>query len=168
MIENLRDDIVSRGLLDDPQVSDGIIFGRAHVDAAGAHVWFNVDPELEEDAAPDATALLRGIERMLTISTEQWQSVIAEIVGEIEDAVGDEPVDETTDLRDDLALNSVVIFAEATLLRFEAPRQFPDSWIQVQLDDDLALEDLAVEPKDEDDAVEFDSLDDLLDHLSES
>ena len=98
---------------------------------------------------------------------EQWRVIVDEVVDEIEAAVGDEPVNETTPLRADLALKSVVVFASATLLRFEAPRQFPDSWIHVQLDEALAFEDLAVDARDPDaQTVSFDTLDDLLDHIS--
>ena len=168
MIDTLRDTIASTGLIENPQVNGGVIFGRARIAAIDADVWFNIDPELDEEDAPDSAALLRAIERMLALSSEQWQVILGEVVTEIEDAVGDEPIEETTPLRDDLALNSVVVFADATLLRFEAPRQFPHSWVQVQLDDDFMLEDLAIEEKDDEPAEEFTSLDDLQDHLTQS
>lgn len=168
MIDNLRDDILSSGLIIDPRVNDGVIFGRAHIAAAGSEVWFNIDPELGDEATTDSGVLLQAVQRVVEVTSEQWQAILGEVVTEIEDAVGDEPVEETTPLRDDLALNSVVVFADATLLRFEAPRQFPDSWVQVQLDADLTVEDLVVEEKDDEDAEEFASLDELLDHLTKS
>ena len=75
---------------------------------------------------------------------------------------------ETTSLRSELVLKSVVVFAEATLLRFEAPRQFPDSWIHAQLDGQLALDDLAVDAREVDaETVSFNNVDELLDHVSE-
>lgn len=148
MIDKLRDEIADSGLLTEIEVGEGIVIGRARVRAAEADVWVNVDPELEEEEAPDLAALLRGIQRILDVSPAQWRVIVDEVVGEIEVAVGDEPVDETTPLRDDLALKSVVVFASATLLRFEAQRQFPDSWIHVQLDEHLAFEDLAVDARD--------------------
>lgn len=168
MIDTLRDEILRAGLIVDPQVNNGVIFGRARITAIDAEVWFNVDPELDEEDAPDVGALLHAIERVLALNSEQWRVILSEVVTEIEDAVGDEPIEETTPLRDDLTLNSVVVFADATLLRFEAPRQFPDSWVQVQLDDDFILEDLAIEKKENESAEEFTSLDDLLDHLTKS
>lgn len=116
---------------------------------------------------PDATVLLRRIDQILGVSPAQWGLIIDQIVGEIEAAVGDEPVKESTSLRSDLVLKSVVVFAEATLLRFEAPRQFPDSWIHAQLDEQLGLDDLEVAARDVDaETMSFDTVDDLLDHVS--
>ena len=47
-------------------------------------------------------------------------------------------------------LRSVIVFIDAVLLSFDAPKQFPDSSVLVQLDADLAFEAVEVEP-DEDD-----------------
>jgi hypothetical protein len=154
-------------VLTDVEVCEDIVVGRARVLAAQADVWVNVDPELEDGGAPDATALLRGIDQILGVSPTQWGLIIDQIVGEIEVAVGDELVQETTSLRSELVLKSVVVFAEATLLRFEAPRQFPDSWIHAQLDGQLALDDLAVDAREDAETVSFNTADELLDHVSE-
>ncbi|RSZ24363.1 cytochrome C5 [Variovorax beijingensis] len=168
MIHKFREAIASSGVLTDVEVRDDIVVGRARVLAAQADVWVNVDPELEDGEAPDATALLRGIDQILGVSPTQWGLIIDQIVGEVEAAVGDEPVQETTSLRSDLVLKSVVVFAGTTLLRFEAPRQFPDSWIHAQLDEQLALDDLAVDAREVDaETVSFNTVDDLLDHVSE-
>ena len=75
----------------------------------------------------------------------QWKAVIEAIVDEIEDAVEDDSVAEQIDLRDDLEVRSVVVFADAVLLRFEAPRQFPDSRILVQVDENSEVETVEVE-----------------------
>jgi len=167
MIDRLRNEIAHSGLLSDIEVRDGIVVGRARVRAAEADVWVNVDPELEDEEAPDPAVLVLGIRRILDVSPGQWRAIVDEVVDEIEAAVGDEPVTEGTPLRAELSLKSVVVFASATLLRFEAPRQFPDSWIHVQLDEALAFEDLAVDARDPDTpTVSFDTLDDLLDHIS--
>ncbi|MDH6590266.1 hypothetical protein M2165_000155 [Variovorax sp. TBS-050B] len=168
MIHKIREAIASSGVLTDVEVREDIVVGRARVLAAQADVWVNVDPELQDGGAPDVAALLRGIDQMLGISPTQWDLIIDQIADEIEAAVGDEPVQETTSLRSDLILKSVVVFAGATLLRFEAPRQFPDSWIHAQLDEQLALEDLAVDAREVDaETVSFNTVDDLLDHVSE-
>ena len=47
-----------------------------------------------------------------------------------------------------------------------APRQFPDSRILVQLDEDFEIENVEVTEDDGAETIEFDSLDDLLDHIS--
>ena len=97
----------------------------------------------------------------------QWGLIIDQIVGEIEAAVGDERVKESTRLRSDLVLKSVVVLAEAKLLRFEAPRQFPDSWIHAQLDEQFGLDDLAIAARDVGaETMSFDTVEDLLDHVS--
>jgi hypothetical protein len=168
VIHELREAIASSGGLTDVEVREDIVVGRARVLAAQADVWVNVDPELEDGGAPDATVLLRGIDQILGVSPTQWGLIIDQIVGEIEAAVGDEPVQETTSLRSELVLKSVVVFAGATLLRFEAPRQFPDSWIHAQLDGQLSLDELAVDAREVDaETVSFNNVDELLDHVSE-
>jgi len=168
VIRKISEAIASSGVFTDVEVREDIVVGRARVSAAQAEVWVNVDPELQDGEAPDVAALLRGIDQILGISPTQWDLIIDQIADEIEAAVGDEPVQETTSLRSDLILKSVVVFAGATLLRFEAPRQFPDSWIHAQLDEQLALEDLAVDAREVDaETVSFNTVDDLLDHVSE-
>lgn len=167
MIHEFREAIASSGMLTDVEVREDIVVGRARVLAAQADVWVNVDPELEDGGAPDAKVLLHRIDQILGVSPTQWGLIIDQIVGEIEAAVGDEPVKESTSLRSDLVLKSVVVFDEATLLRFEAPRQFPDSWIHAQLDEQLGLDDLEIAARDVDaETMSFDTVDDLLDHVS--
>lgn len=168
-IDRLRDELARSGLLSTPYATDGIVVGAAHLPAAGADVMVNVDPELEERPDLDAAALLAGVRRILTITTAQWRQIVDAIAGDIEEAVGDEAVIETTDLRDDLALRSVVVLPDAVLLSFAAPKQFPDSWIRAQLDEDFAVVEVIVDEKDDDvETVQFASVDDLLDHLSTS
>jgi hypothetical protein len=167
MIHKFREAIASSGVLTDVEVRDEIVVGRARVLAAQADVWVNVDPELEDGGVPDAAVLLPRIVQILSVSPTQWGVIIDQIVGEIEEAVGDEPVKEATSLRSDLVLKSVVVLAGATLLRFEAPRQFPDSWIHAQLDEQLALDDLEVAARDVDaETMSFNTVDDLPDHVS--
>ena len=70
------------------------------------------------------------------------------------------------DRRDDLEATSVVVFADAVLIAFDAPKQFPDSRILVQLDDDLDVANIEVRDRAEVETVEVDDIDDLLDGLS--
>jgi hypothetical protein len=159
--------IVESGLLDEPVAENDLVYGRASIDAAGTVVTVNVDPELEDHGDDvDIDALLEAMSRILSVNETTWRAVIDEVVADIEDAVDDEPVIEQVELRDDLEATSVVVFADAVLLAFDAPRQFPDSRILVQLDEDL--EDSGIEVRDRDgvETVEFDNLDDLLDHIS--
>ena len=67
------------------------------------------------------------------MTAETLRQIIEEIAQEVEGAVGDDEVTEPTDLRDDLAIRSVVVFADAVLASFAAPRQFPNGRIRVQL-----------------------------------
>jgi hypothetical protein len=164
-IDRLRDEIARTGLLTAPLADDGIVVGTAQLRAAGTEVTVNVDPELEDRTGLDAGVLLAAVERLLTITTARWDQVVDSIAEEIEDAVGDQSVVEATDLRNDLTLRSVAVLHDAVLLSFLAPKQFPDSWIRAQLDEDLVVEDVAVDEKD-DEVVEFESLDELMDHLS--
>jgi hypothetical protein len=159
--------IVESGLLDEPVAENGLVYGRASIDAAGTVVTVNVDPELEDHGDDvDLDVLLEAIARILAVNETTWRAVIDEVVADIEDAVDDEPVIEQVELRDDLEATSVVVFADAVLLAFDAPRQFPDSRILVQLDEDLEVSGIEVRDRDGVETVEFDSLDDLLDHIS--
>jgi hypothetical protein len=158
-LDALLDRISESGLLDEPVADNGIVRGRASLDAAGSEVTVNVDPELEEEDegdsdSPDLDALIGGVTRTLAMSETQWRAVIDAIADEIGEAVADDAVAEQVDLRDDLEATSVVVFADAVLLRFTARRQFPDSRILVQLDSDLEVETVEVE----EDAAELDDL----------
>ncbi|MFY9712308.1 MAG: cytochrome C5 [Microbacterium sp.] len=144
-LDSLLARIVDSGLLDDPIVENGLVHGRASIDAAGAVVTVNVDPELEDDEDElDQDTLIEAISGILSVSESRWRAVINEVVDDIEDAVDDEPVIEQIDLRDDLEATSVVVFADAVLLAFVAPKQFPDSRILVQLDEELQVDGVEV------------------------
>lgn len=169
LLDSLLARITDSGLLDDPTAANGLIYGRASIDAAGTEVSVNVDPELDdEDDELDADALIEAITRILSVNESRWRAVIDEVATDIEDAVADDeaPVIEQTDLRDDLEATSVVVFADAVLLAFLAPRQFPDSRILVQLDEDLEVDGVEVRDIDGGETAEFDTLDDLRDHLT--
>ncbi|KQR48620.1 cytochrome C5 [Microbacterium sp. Leaf161] len=167
LLDHLLARIVDSGLLDDPVAENGLIYGRATIDAAGAVVTVNVDPELEDDEETlDDDALLEAIARILSVSETRWRAVIDEVADDIDEAVDDEPVLEQIDLRDDLEATSVVVFADAVLIAFDAPKQFPDSRILVQLDDDLEVANIEVRDRAEVETVEVDDIDDLLDRLS--
>jgi hypothetical protein len=169
LLDHLLTRIVDSGLLDDPVAENGLVYGRATIDAAGAVVTVNVDPELEDDEETlDDDALLAAIARILSVSETRWRAVIDEVADDIDEAVDDEPVLEQIDLRDDLEATSVVVFADAVLIAFDAPKQFPDSRILVQLDEDLEVASIEVRDRDgaEVDVADVDDLDDLLDGLS--
>lgn len=141
--------IVESGLLDEPVADAGVVSGRVALDAAGAVVAVDVDPEIEDGDGDDVDvdALLGALTRILSMTESRWRAVVDEVAREIEDAVGDDDVVEQTDLRDDLEARSVVVFADDTLVGFDAPRQFPDSRILVQLDEDLEVADVEVRPR---------------------
>ncbi|WP_127818733.1 cytochrome C5 [Microbacterium sp. CPCC 204701] len=165
-LESLLRRISDTGLLDDPVIEGDFVCGRARLDGAGADVMVNVDPELDEADEADPAALLAGISRILAMSEAQWTTIVESVATEIEEAVADDgPIVEQTDLRADLEPTSVVVFADAVLLSLAAPRQFPDSRILVQLDDDFEIENVEVAVNDGAETIELDSLDDLLDHI---
>ena len=168
VLDHLLARIVESGLLEDPVAENGLVYGRASIDAAGTIVNVNVDPELDdrepEDVDPES--LVAAVSRILAVGETRWRSVVDEVATDIEDAVDDEPVAEQIDLRDDLEATSVVVFADAVLLAFVAPKQFPDSRILVQLDEDLEVDGVEVRDLDGTESVDFDTLDELLDHIS--
>jgi hypothetical protein len=153
-------------LLRDPVAEGDFAYGMADLPAAGTDVMVNVDPETEDRGDVEVDALVERVRAFLALTTDQWAAVVDQVVAEIEDAVGDQPIAESTSLRDDLALTSSVVFVDAVLLSFVAPLQLPDAIIRVQLDADHRFEDLEVEIEGVE-SVTFEGLDDLLDHLSE-
>ena len=169
-LDTLLARIVESGLLEDPIAENGLVYGRAIIDAAGTTVNVNVDPELDDVQSDDVDhdALVAAVARTLSVGESRWRSVIDEIVADIEDAVDDEPVAEQIDLRDDLEATSVVVFADAVLLAFLAPKQFPESRILVQLDEDFEVDGVEVRDLDGSETIDFDTLDDLLDEISRS
>lgn len=149
LLDNLLARIVDSGLLDEPVAENGLIYGRASIDAAGTVVTVNVDPELDDDDdAVDGEELVAALARILSVNETRWRAVIDEVADDIDEAVDDEPVIEQVDLRDDLEATSVVVFADAVLLAFDAPKQFPDSRILVQLDDELEIANIEVRDRD--------------------
>ena len=100
------------------------------------------------------------------MSEKRWRAIVEEVALDIEDAVEDEPVVEQIDLRDDLEATSVVVFADAVLLAFVAPKQFPESRILVQLDEELEVDGIEVREPDGTEVIDVDTLDELMDLIS--
>jgi hypothetical protein len=171
-LDTLLARIVESGLLEDPIAENGLVYGRASIDAAGTVVNVNVDPELEDDdehgEEVDHEALIGAVARILSVGESRWRTVLDEVATDLDDAVDDEPIVEQIDLRDDLEATSVVVFADASLLAFIAPKQFPDSRILVQLNEELEVEGVEVRELDGSESIDFDALDALLDEISGS
>lgn len=171
-LAQLKSALIESGLIVKPEShEEGFIYGIARLANLGIDTVVNIDPELEDYPKPDVKTLVAGLRSIVTIEATAWQAIIDDIVEEIEDAVGDEDeIEELASLADDLELASIVVFPDAIVLSFAADTQFPESWIRVQLDvDDLGIDDVSIDEQDDDDdesALEFDSLEDLLDHVS--
>lgn len=161
-LHTLRDTLADERILDDPTVEDSIVYGRAHLDAAGVDVSINIDPELEDVEDVDWDALYDGVKQLLAIEAPHWAEIMDAVAAEIAEDDGD--VDEA-ELRADLEPTSVVVFAEATLISLVAQRQFSDTRILLQLDENLELENVQV-GDDDVETIVFASIDDLLDHIS--
>lgn len=155
-------------VLRDPAAEGDFGYGLAAFPAAGTDVMVNVDPELGERDDVTVGELVDRVGAFLALPAERWDAIVARTIDEIEAAAGEVAL--PVALRDDLDLTAVVVFADAVLLAFVAPLQLPDGVVRVQLDADFEFEDVEVElDADEGDgseAVSFDSVDDLLDHLS--
>lgn len=164
-IDQLCTIVAASGLVANPQISEGFVFGRARLPAADVDININLDPEIDEGGS-NADTLVANAARFLSIEADAWRAIIEAIAKEIEEAVGNAEVIETADLREDLVIRSAVIFADTILLSFAADKQFPDSWIRVQLGEGLEVEDIMVDDRDDIETAHFDTLDGLLDHIS--
>ncbi|WP_229052738.1 hypothetical protein [Aeromicrobium sp. Leaf350] len=150
-LQSLADALVVLDAITTAEVDDGFVVATGRLAATGEELTLNVDPELEDLEAGedvDLDALVGTTERLLELGSDRWQAIRDEVASEIEEAVGDEAVAEPTDLRDDLTLVSSAVFADAVLLAFAAPRQFPESQVLVQLDEDHTVDDVQVQPVD--------------------
>jgi hypothetical protein len=147
LLETLLARISDSGLVDDPVIEDDMVHGRARLVGPDAVVTVTIDPELEDVPDPDPEPLAAATTQLIEISATRWTALIEEIAAEIEDAVvedDEEELIEDVDLRDDLEIVSVVVFADATLLSFRAEKQFPTARVLVQLGEDLELENVEV------------------------
>lgn len=165
----LAQELTRRGVIAKPEVEDTFVYGLARFDAIDAEVMLNVDPEPEEQEEPEPAVLADQAERVLAISGSEWTVLLDRVASEIEEAVEADEVFEQADLRDDLVLRSIIVFIDVVLLSFDAPKQFPDSSVLVQLDADLAFEAVEVEPDEDDDdgeTITFGTVEELVRHLS--
>ncbi|OII43242.1 hypothetical protein [Plantibacter sp. MMLR14_011] len=167
----LAEELTRRGLVVSPEIEDTFVYGLARFDAIDAEVMLNVDPEPEEqEGEPEPAALADLAQRVLSTPVAEWKVLLDRVASEIEEAVESDEVIETADLRDDLVLRSVIVFIDAVLLSFDAPKQFPDSSVLVQLDADLAFEAVEVEPDEDDEegveSIKFSTVEELVRRLS--
>lgn len=167
----LAEELTRRGLVASPEIEDTFVYGLARFNAIDAEVMLNVDPEPEEqEGEPEPAALADLAQRVLSTPAAEWKVLLDRVASEIEEAVESDEVIETADLRDDLVLRSVIVFIDAVLLSFDAPKQFPDSSVLVQLDADLAFEAVEVEPDEDDEegveSIKFSTVEELVRRLS--
>lgn len=148
-VSQLLDRLSADALLVDPRIEEDVVHGRAWLEGLDAEVEVTIDPELEDGDDRTVDELAEAATRVLGMSGGRWVDIVDDVATEIEEAVeGDGPIAETTDLRTELTLVSLTVYAEAALLRFVAPKQFPDSDVLVQLDEDQAINDLSVVERD--------------------
>ncbi|WP_346427093.1 WYL domain-containing protein [Microbacterium sp. 10M-3C3] len=135
----------SHDLLTDLAVDGDVVRGRAWLEGLDTEVALTVDPEIEDVDDPDVDALVAATEAVLNAGAQRWVEIVDDVATEIEEAVEQQGgAKETTDLRTELTLTSLTVFAEASLVRFTAARQFPSAQILVQLDEELEISDLSV------------------------
>ncbi|OXM49699.1 hypothetical protein [Amycolatopsis alba] len=150
LVELLRA-IQAGGRLASPEVADDTVVDRARLAPAEVDVLVEIDPDLDETPDTDIMALTARATEILDLPAARWRRIVAAVAEEIEAAVGDAShIQEQADLRDDLTIVSLTVWPDTTLISFHAPRQFPDSRIDVQLDENLEVDDLAVGNKDDD------------------
>lgn len=155
MTESVLNDLLRRvtesGLLDDAQIDEDSVIGAAHLEAAGVEVEVDLDPEIDDEDAPDLDAIMSGLKDILTVSEDRWRAIVEEVASDIEDALDDGELDADVDLRTDLEAIGVGVFADAIIVVFAGETSFPDALVHVQLTPDLEVEDIEIIGDDEGD-----------------
>lgn len=111
-----------------------------------------IDDEDEDDIDPENLPDLEEMQQtaehaLARLSAEILDARQSEVVDELVE-LSEEEDDDTLadDLNDDLVLDGVVVFGDGGMtLLFVAPAVYPDTTILCLLDDDLEIEDLAIE-----------------------
>jgi hypothetical protein len=144
-VTSLLGRLSASALLTDPVAEGDVVEGRAWLEGLDSEALIRVDTESEDGEEVDLDALVEYAEGVVGLSGKRWVAIVDEVSTELEEAAEEQgAVTETSDLRTELTLVSVTVLPEATLLRFVAPRQFPDSVVLVQLDEDHEINDLSV------------------------
>ncbi|WP_309129338.1 hypothetical protein [Microbacterium sp.] len=110
------------------------------------------DVDLDPEDLPDMDAMQETVRHSLArLTQEVLDARESEVAEELTDAAfeGDDDVDldaEQKTLREDLALDGVVVFGDGGMtLLYVAPEEYPDLTIYCLLDEDLEIDDLMVE-----------------------
>lgn len=155
MTESVLNDLLRRvtesGLLEDAQIDEDSVIGSGHLDAAGVEVEVDLDPEIDEEEAPDLDAIMSNLKDVLSVGEERWRAIVEEISSDIEDALDDEELDADVDLRTDLEAIGVGVFADAIIVVFAGQTSFPDALVHVQLTPELEVEDIEIIGDDDED-----------------
>ncbi|WZB73712.1 hypothetical protein WJ972_20250 [Achromobacter insuavis] len=93
-ISHLRDAIAASQLLQDAQARDDFVVGSVRFQPAGVDIHVNVDPELDDNPETCVDTLIANTQRFLAMSADHWKGLINDIALEVEEAVGDEEVEE--------------------------------------------------------------------------
>lgn len=110
------------------------------------------DDEIDPEDLPDLDAMESTVQHALARLTQEVLDLRErEVAEELVDAATEEEDDEDLaealrSLRDDIALDGVIVFGDGGLtLLYVAPSEYPDLIIYCLLDEDLEIEDLMVE-----------------------
>lgn len=150
-LQDLAARLTASGVIQDVEADDTFVFGTSHFPADGSDITVNVDPEFEENPDVDLAALVANVGRILEIRGADWQAILDTVVSEVEEAMAEVDLAPVVSLREDMSLDSLVVLIDAYLVAFVSPGQFPDGLIQVQLDEDFDVLDLAIDLDGEDD-----------------
>jgi hypothetical protein len=111
------------------------------------------DEPVEREDLPDLDTMQETVKHSLARLTEEiLEAREREVVEELTEAAYEDDADEVdmaealSALKDDIALDGVVVFGDGGLtLLYIAPEEYPDLIIYCLLDDDLEIDDLMVE-----------------------
>ncbi|MEV7631070.1 hypothetical protein AB0N64_01540 [Microbacterium sp. NPDC089318] len=113
----------------------------------------DVDEPVEREDLPDLDTMQETVKHSLARLTEEiLEARELEVVEELTEAAYEDDADEVdvaealAALKDDIALDGVVVFGDGGLtLLYIAPEEYPDLIIYCLLDEDLEIDDLMVE-----------------------
>lgn len=130
------------------QIDNGVLEGT--IQMAGEEIVVNIDLENDSAKMADFKGLIAEVEKFAAYFTKEKQAEVKQDIAKVVidgafEQEDEEPTDEDyQSLQDDLQLADVYAFDGGFVLTYSADESFPESDIVAQLNEDYAIDEIAV------------------------